>query len=291
MKTKEVFLTIAGSDPSGGAGVQSDIKTALRLDLFPCSVISAITAQNTKTVYAINSVDSSILDQQLESVLSDFTPNAVKIGLLTSSDAIGIVADYIKKYELQNVVLDPVLSPTLKHKDPDYSLINHMVEELFPHVSLVTPNINEKDVFERATGKDFNQICDAFLLKGGHAEGENCIDLLYYYEFSGDHHKIPSTAFPTINYNHSSLFDQGNILPDAEDGEWIPTIRKFIHKKIVSENTHGTGCILSSAIACYLAKDFPLVKAVEKGIKFTEDSLIKAKEYRFWQGNYGPSLI
>lgn len=291
MKSKPVFLSIAGSDPSGGAGIQTDLKTAIKLDVYPCSAITSITAQNTSSVNAVFPLEPTEIRAQLEAVLTDFHPDSLKIGLVSSREAIDVIYAIIKDFKLHNIVLDPIVSPTLKSDEPDLSLCDAMAEYLFPLALLITPNLREKEIFEEATGKKFEDLCEAFLLKGGHGDGDQCVDRLYYYHSESPVESFPSTAFPTINFNHSSLYDQGNLLPQADDGRVVLKQRDFRHKRIATNNTHGTGCVLSSAIACFLAREYPLEKAVEKGIKFTYDSLEHSANFKFWEGNYGPALI
>lgn len=292
MKDKKVLLTIAGSDTSGGAGLQADLKTAIRLGFYPCSVISVITAQNSIEFSGCWPVAVDILEAQLEAVFHDFVPDAVKIGLLASAEQVLCVSLLLKRYSAQNVVVDPVLSPTLKDGEPDLDLCREMVRELFPLSRLVTPNIPEKEWFEKATGESFDTLCEAFLLKGGHSGNQQITDTLFYYSSDlNENASLPSSAFPTINFNHSSLFNHGNLVPEAVSEEPILLNREYRHKKLSTSNLHGTGCILSTAIACYLGMDYSLEKAVEKGLDFTQNALQSSSQFRFWKGEYGPSLI
>lgn len=290
MKVKKVVLVIGGSDPSGGAGIQADIKTAVRLGLYPCSAVTALTAQNGKTVTGIWPVEKDILRSQLDAVFSDFTPAAVKVGLLTSEEGIRCVASCLEEFEAQNIVVDPVITPTLSSGDKRDSLYPVLAEFLFPLATLVTPNIPEKDLIESSTGQPLESLCSAFLLKGGHSKGEFVEDTLFYRSHVAPGHPAPSSAFPTLNFNHSSAFIQDSILPPPEEEiHWVS--KTFRHKRISTGNTHGSGCVLSSAIASFLAEGYDLEHAVEKAIKFLHDAMRDSSIWKPNEGPYGPVLI
>lgn len=288
----EVVLFIGGSDPSGGAGIQTDIKTAVRLGVYPCSVLTSLTAQNSSRIDGVWAVDSDIIKAQLKSVLSDFKPSAVKIGLLRSVEAILYVVEAIEEYRLQNVVVDPVLSLTLDSGTPDGEFISTLVERLFPLAVLVTPNLPEKETIEKVMGGDFGSLCNAFLLKGGHAAESYVIaDVLYTHAQAFNPTESPSSTFPTINFNHSGNYFHDSLVPDPVEFSATLEEKTFTHRRIPSGNTHGTGCMLSSAITCYLARDYDLQKAVKKGIDFTHEALKKSLNIKITSGPYGPSQI
>ena len=291
MKERKIVLTVAGSDPSGGAGIQADIRTAVKLDTYPCSVITAITAQNTMGVDNIWGIDRLQLEGQLSSVLDDIKPDAVKIGLLSSAVDIDVIVRAIQKYDLINIVVDPVLSPTLNAKEPDRALAEAYVKDLFPLATIVTPNIPEKDFFEKLANSPFGQLCDAYLLKGGHTEGEICEDILFYHSLERTSTDFQSTSFPTLN-NRTQPFLPQDMSPLAEEEYYSSvTSRKFRHKRVSTSNTHGSGCVLSTAIACYLAQEYHLEKAVESGLKFTSNALREAAGFKLGRGDYGPALM
>lgn len=234
-------LTIAGSDSSGGAGIQADLKTITALGLYGSSVITNLTAQNTTGVYVTEPVSRNMLADQLDAVLSDITPQAVKIGMVGTSSAIEIIVGKMLNYPQVPVVTDPVMISTSGRRLLDESAIHALTDRLFPISALITPNIPEAEVLlstekkEIHTKKDMEEavcqlskkFCTSVLLKGGHrVEGADDV-----------------------------LFHQGLIT-------W------FSGKRINSPNTHGTGCTLSSAIACGLAKEMDL-----------EKSILTAKEY------------
>lgn len=289
---RRIFLTIAGSDPSGGAGIQADIRTAIAHGLYPCSVITAITAQNTSKFEGSWAVDPDTIEAQLRSVLSDIRPDAVKIGMLPNAEAVKRVADLIREFELFNVVLDPMLSPTLSSSEPDKNLVGALCKDMLPVATVVTPNVAEMELLEKACGESLDEVCPAVLVTAGHTEGKNIVDRLLLNVHASNPDNSPSTAFPTINFNHSALYDFNKILPNEEGiGESKVEVVEFTHPRIDSENTHGTGCILSSAIACNLANGYILEKAVKNAINFTEEALRKAKDFKLGKGNYGPALI
>lgn len=289
MKFKKLFLTIGGNDPSGGAGILADIRTAHSLGLYPCAVVTSITAQNSMNVDGIWPVPINEIEAQLSSIFSDLKICAVKIGLMPTPEIIIKVAAMIEAIDIEYVVVDPVLSPTLNKTPSDSNLIKAYAEVMFPLANLVTPNIPEKNIFEQTTGKKFEDLCNAFLLKGGHAQGKDCIDRLYFHNFSSIELNLPSSAFPTIHHNNSSLFHDSPVVSfDNEDGAIME--RQFIHKRIETSNTHGSGCILSSAIACFLAKGYELYDAVNEAIHFTDRAIQQSAYISFGKGKYGPAL-
>ena len=284
------FLTIAGSDPSGGAGIQADIRVASRLDLYPCSVVTAVTAQNSNEVSGLWEVPADMIEKQLESVLEDYRPQSVKIGMLLSPKSVETVSTVLRKHEISNIVVDPVLSPTLLNKEPDKDLVSSLCENLFPIATLITPNIEEKKVIESLTGINLWEQYEAVLVKGGHSEDKHVTDVLYYHSFANEMHSNASTAFPSLNHDTLPYFPNDTYRAPSEDDSYLE-IKEFVNKRIETDNTHGTGCILSSAISCYLALDYDLVKSVELGIKFTRDALKKSISQKPCQGKYGPALI
>ena len=225
-------LTIAGSDSSGGAGIQADIKTMTVLGTYAMSCICALTAQNTLGVYDILEVTPSHLHEQLKAVFEDIFPDAIKIGMVFSSGLAHQIAEDLKHYNAQNIVLDPVMVSTSGKKLICDDAIETIKSELFPLARVITPNIpegeelsgmkisNEADLKECA-GLLGEKYSVAVLLKGGHLT-DTANDYLY------------------------------------ENGEF--TVFKSNH--IATENTHGTGCTLSSAIAAHLAKGEDLKTAV-----------------------------
>lgn len=236
-------LTIAGSDSSGGAGIQADLKTMITNGVYAMSAITALTAQNTTGVRAISQVEPDFLQQQMEAVFEDIYPDAVKIGMVSSKKLVQIIADELQKYNAKNIVLDPVMVATSGARLIDEEAIHVLTEKLLPLATLVTPNIPEaeilsgrsiqceKDMIEAAKEINKRYRC-AVLCKGGHAV-EDANDLLY-----------------------------------TKD-----TIKWFYGKRIENPNTHGTGCTLSSAIAANLAKGYDLETSVFRAKNYLSNAL------------------
>lgn len=228
-------LSIAGSDSSGGAGIQADLKTMTLNGVYAMSVITALTAQNTTGVSNISEVSPDFLVQQLDAVFSDIFPDAVKIGMISSATAIKTIAEKLTEYKPKHIVLDPVMVSTSGSRLINEDAVDTLKSRLLPLASLLTPNIPEAEVLSGlpiqcredmiCATKQISETCGcAVLCKGGH-NNENADDLLY------------------------------------ENGRchW------FYGKRIFTPNTHGTGCTLSSAITANLAKGFDLLTAIERG--------------------------
>lgn len=256
MGSKSVLLTIAGSDPFGGAGIQADLKTAERLGCYGCSVITALTAQNSHGVADIWPVGSEIVETQLLSLMEDIKPDAVKIGMIADAPTIRVVGNILKHYKVSNIVVDPVLTPTKGKSLIKESVIEALYEYIFPIATLITPNLPESKKLSDTVKKDVFHYNTAVLLKGGHSGSEIIEDILI------------------INKNSSSLQE-----------------KKYSHARIPTINTHGSGCVLSSAIACGLAKGYSLEEAVEDGIRFITSALSSFIDIRLGSGGYGPTLF
>lgn len=231
-------LTIAGSDSGGGAGIQADLKAFAAQGVFGMSVITAVTAQNTMEVRSVQNIDLSIIKDQIEAVFDDLPVNAVKIGMLLSSETVELVANTLKKYKPEFIVLDPVMVSKGGHHLLQEEAITALKKHMIPLATVITPNIPEAEVLTGIriqSTEDLMDVCRAIhllgaktvLLKGGHLSGES-IDLFF----------------------------------DGREFHWIKGER--IHTK----NTHGTGCTLSSAIAANLAKGASLKTAIEISKKY-----------------------
>ncbi|SET97418.1 hydroxymethylpyrimidine/phosphomethylpyrimidine kinase [[Clostridium] aminophilum] len=236
-------LTIAGSDCSGGAGIQADIKTMTMNGVYAMSAITALTAQNTTGVRAIQESTPDFLQQQIDAVFEDIYPDAVKIGMVSSSELICVIADRLRHYDARNIVVDPVMVATSGSSLLKTDAVMTMTEKLLPVAALVTPNIPEAEVLSGMTihTKDdmlaaAREIGDryscAVLLKGGHS----------------------------INDANDLLYTDGKLI-------W------FEGKRIDNPNTHGTGCTLSSAIAANLAKGFSLADSVQRAKDYISGAL------------------
>ena len=236
-------LSIAGSDCSGGAGIQADIKTMTMNGVYAMSAITALTAQNTTGVRAIQESTPDFLKQQLDAIFEDIYPDAVKIGMVASSELIRVIAERLRYYDAKNVVVDPVMVASAGSSLIKQEAVQTLIQELLPISTLVTPNIPEAQVLSGLTiqtKEDMiaaaKQIGDqyhcAVLLKGGHSIND-ANDLLY------------------------------------ADGEF----HWFEGKRIDNPNTHGTGCTLSSAIASNLAKGYTLAESVQRAKDYISGAL------------------
>ena len=247
--TQKTVLTIAGSDSSGGAGIQADLKTIEAHGLYGMSVITALTAQNTMGITGIMPTNPEFVAKQLDAVCSDIMPDAVKIGMLPDSGVMRAVAYAIDKYELKNVVLDPVLSSTSGTHFSGKEALEYMKEELFPRSMIITPNIPEAEILRRDKGISSREdmveaakyLAERYgcnvLLKGGHSKFDDdkaAADLLYF------------------------AHTDNCIRSETKHYSWL------VGKRFNNPNTHGTGCTLSSAIACELAKGIDLEQAVKE---------------------------
>lgn len=242
-KKLPAVLSIAGSDCSGGAGIQADLKTIQSHGLYGMSVVTAVTAQNTCGVFDVEMVSERNLRAQLEAVFTDIVPDSVKIGMLGSQDTVEIVADALEKYRPKKVVLDTVMLSTSGHTLLDDAAKQRMTERLFPLVSLVTPNIPEMEVLTALPvrcSREMEESAKCFwekyripvLVKGGHAAG-----------------------------------GADDVLWDGEKLYW------YREDRIESSNTHGTGCTLSSAIASRLALGCGLPQAVALGKAYVRGAI------------------
>ena len=236
-------LTIAGSDSSGGAGIQADIKTMTCNGVFAMSAVTALTAQNTTGVQGIFEVSPEFLGLQIDSVFTDIRPDAVKIGMVASKELISVIAERLSFYKAENIVVDPVMVATSGAKLISDDAIDALKEKLFPLASVLTPNIPEAEVLSGMEIKSAEDMCAAAKLIG---ERYGCAVLC-----KGGHQ---------LNDANDLLFHKGV-------SHW------FNGKRINNPNTHGTGCTLSSAIASNLAKGFTLDESVERGKAYISGAL------------------
>ena len=242
MKMKTA-LTIAGSDCSGGAGIQADMKTMTVNGVYAMSVITALTAQNTTGVRAIQESTPDFLKQQLDAVFEDIYPDAVKIGMVASSELIRVIAARLKYYDANNVVVDLVMVATSGSALMKNDALQTLIDELLPLATLVTPNIPEAQVL---SGRNI----------------ENKEDMLIAAKYIGD------------TYHCAVLLKGGHNINDANDLLYANgALTWFAGKRIENPNTHGTGCTLSSAIASNLAKGFTLVASVQRAKDYISGAL------------------
>ncbi|HVE44056.1 MAG TPA: bifunctional hydroxymethylpyrimidine kinase/phosphomethylpyrimidine kinase [Gammaproteobacteria bacterium] len=250
-------LTIAGTDPSGGAGIQADIKTISATGCYAASVITALVAQNTQGVQAIQEVPAAFVMQQINSVFSDLDISAVKIGMLHNKKIIETVSSALEKLKPKNIVLDPVMVAKNGCKLLPSNIIHFIRERLFPLVNLITPNLFEAEKIlgekietlpemESAAEKIGNTFNVNVLLKGGHLNTTQSSDVLYS--------KKDLTHY------------------------W------FHEERINTKNTHGTGCTLSSAIASYLAQGCTLQHAIHISKKYLTKAIESGRNFQIGRG-------
>ncbi|MGB9824868.1 MAG: bifunctional hydroxymethylpyrimidine kinase/phosphomethylpyrimidine kinase [Candidatus Hydrothermia bacterium] len=244
-----IALTIAGSDSSGGAGIQADLKTFEAFDVYGMSVITALTAQNTFEVTGIFPATPEFVELQIRTVFADIVPDAVKTGMLFNTGTIEAVARILKEFEVKNLVIDPVMVAKSGAKLLQDEAINALISKLLPISLVVTPNIpeaeiiaeikiNTKDDLIRAGKEILKKGPKWVLMKGGHAETEEAIDL---------------------------LISKGSVL-------------EFREKRIHTKNTHGTGCTLSSAITALLAMGYDVPEATLLAKKYIQKALENAPD-------------
>ena len=236
-------LTIAGSDSSGGAGIQADIKTMTMNGVFAMSAITALTAQNTTGVTGILNATPDFLEKELDAIFTDIFPDAVKIGMVSSAELITVIAEKLKAYGAKHAVVDPVMVATSGAKLLEDDAIDTLKEKLLPLAEVLTPNIPEAEI-----------------LAGMKIESPTDME----------------TAARTISetYGCAVLCKGGHDLNDANDLLWKDGAgRWFKGRRIANPNTHGTGCTLSSAIASNLAKGMELETAVERAKEYISGAL------------------
>ena len=259
-KTYRRTLTIAGSDSSGGAGIQADLKTFAANGCYGMSVITALTAQNTQGVAAIHAAPVDFVAKQLDAVLADVGADAVKIGMLFSPELIETVARKLKEYRVERIVLDPVMVAQSGDKLLRDDAVEALQTHLIPLAEIVTPNLPEAEVLlgrkipgaaeMPAAAQDLMRFgCRNVLVKGGHLEGEASDDCL----FLGAKKRLVR-------------------MPGA---------------RIETRNNHGTGCTLSSAIAAFLARDFGMEEAVRRAKAYVAAAIQAGAAYRIGHG-HGP---
>lgn len=241
--TRKTVLTIAGSDSSGGAGIQADLKTMLANGVYGMSAVTALTAQNTTGVTGILDVPKEFLAQQLDAVFTDIFPDAVKIGMVSSKELITVIAERLSYYNAKNIVLDPVMVSSSGRPLLAEDALTSMTEKLFPLADVLTPNLSETEIISGM------KICTK----------EDMLE-----------------AAKKINarYGCSVLCKGGHRMTDADDLlVWEGGFNWFAGARIDNPNTHGTGCTLSTAIACGLAKENTPLQAVEAAKEYVSGAI------------------
>ncbi len=258
MSRVPVVLSVAGSDPSGGAGVQADLKTATALGVYAGAVLTALTAQNTTGVQGIHAVPAAFVRDQLDSVLSDLDVRVVKIGMLGTPDVAQVVADALRRHPVAHVVLDPVMVASSGDRLVPQETVRVVVDELLPLASLVTPNVPEAELLTGTTVDDVDGLeragrllveagAGAALVKGGHLAGPHSVDVLV-----------------------------------GADGT-----TRLEAPRVETPHTHGTGCSLSSAVAAFLVRGAPLPDAVARAKDYLVAALASGSRREVGSG-HGP---
>lgn len=249
-------LTIAGSDSCGGAGVQADVKTMSALGCYAATAITAITVQNTLGVTAVHAVPPEIVAGQIRVVMDDIKPRAVKVGMVNDTATIIAIADALKDYDVEHIVVDPLMVATSGSRLMQDDAVEVFCKQLLPLATLLTPNIPETEVLSGITVSDKESMdsaalrilqlgCSNLLVKGGHLEGKK-IDRLYGEEE-----------------------------------------REYVGENVVTRNTHGTGCTLSSAITSFLAQGLPVDEAIGAAKEWLTKALRAGADVEIGKG-HGP---
>lgn len=261
MKQYYRVLTIAGSDSGGGAGIQADIKTISALGAMATTAITAITVQNTLGVTEVLPIPPQTVEAQIRAILSDIGTDAVKIGMLHNAETIQVVHRVLKEFNIENIILDPVMISTSGKALLEEKAISALKKYLIPSVKVITPNIPEAEIL---LGREIKNLEDfpsraqelseklggiSVLLKAGHIDGDEITDIFY----------------------------------NAQSNKSIA----LVGKRIVSDNKHGTGCTLSSALATLLAQGQALDEAAQKAKEYVNEAISQGAEYKIGEGN-GP---
>ena len=271
MKKYICALTIAGSDSSGGAGIQADIKTMSALGVYAASAITSVTVQNTVGVSAIQAISPDIVGGQIKAVMEDIRPQAVKIGMVNDRDTIVAIAGVLSQFRdvWQSVIVDPVMVSTSGCRLTQEDALSDFCSLLLPSATLLTPNIPEAEILSGMkilTEEDMHLAahrildlgCRAVLIKGGHSEGNRKVDMLYVRDDS---------------------IVEGQLV--------VRPVQRYEHETITTRNTHGTGCTLSSAITSFVARGLCLADAIGAAKKYLSEAIGAGKDVEIGKG-HGP---
>jgi hydroxymethylpyrimidine/phosphomethylpyrimidine kinase len=253
-------MTVAGFDPSGGAGIQADIKTISALGCFATSALTALPVQNTLGVKSIHSIPVSVVVEQMRAIVDDIPPDAIKIGMVHSTELVDAITGTLAGYPaLRNMVFDPVMVATSGHRLIEDETIGAIVERLFPVAAVITPNMDEAAVLAEMEIETLDDMyvagekilklgCNSLLLKGGHLKTPRLTSLFF----------------------------------DGAGG-----VTEFHSERVETRNTHGSGCTLSSAIASYLARGESLSGAVARAQEYVTAAIVAGADVAVGHGN-GP---
>lgn len=260
MKKYFTVLTIAGTDSGGGAGIPADIKAVSACGSYASCAVTAVTVQNTLGVSAVHDVPAEIINGQIRAVIDDIGADAVKIGMLSNALTVRTVAGTLKDYKIKNVVLDPVMVSTSGHRLLADDAVSALKNDLMPLARIITPNVPEAEVLlgEKITSQ---------------SETENCAKMLS--AICGN-----SVLLKAGHFNDEVLFD---VFYNAE----TLTITKYETRRVITENTHGTGCTLSSSLAAFLSQGQTMENAVKNAEDYISNAILKGAEYKIGNG-HGP---
>ena len=267
-------LSIAGSDSSGGAGIQADIKTISTLGLYAQTAITALTAQNTTGVFGIENVDPEFLAEQIDVVFGDICPDAVKIGMAPSPEAVSAIADSLRRNSARNIVLDPVMVATSGSSLSTDKSVETLVGVLMPLADVITPNIPEAEALS-----GIPITCEDDMVQAARVIQERIV---------GEYADLSESDAPAILIKGGHFIDESSddFLLDGSGQEiWIHG------KRIDNRNTHGTGCTLSSAIACGLAKGESIEEACRSAKRYLAEILEAGLENGFDLGSGSGPLM
>ena len=272
-------LSIAGSDPSGGAGIQGDIKTIFAEGCYGMGAITGLTAQNTKGVSAVMPVPADFLRKQIEEILRDIRPDAIKIGMSVTAAQVDIIANLIKRYSLENVIVDPVIAPTSGVEFASEEVMKSLIEKLFPLSTLVTPNLPEaKRIYEiieyqKLQLKDDGQLQSQFKIQSqsqtqihGKAANLSASELACFIGRSCGCNVL-------IKGGHAEGYHATDYLWTASDENMIGCTAEFKGDRVETTSSHGTGCALSSSIAANMAKGHTLETSIDRGKEYVKAAL------------------
>jgi len=251
-------LTIAGFDGSGGAGIQADIKTISALGSYATSILTALPVQNTVGVKSIHAIPASVVKEQIQTILEDIYPSSIKIGMVHTAELVGVIMEALKDNKVP-IVFDPVMVATSGHRLIETATVAAIIERLIPLADIITPNLQEASILADipihnvadmylAGEKIMKTGCKSVLIKGGHLESDQLTSLYF-----------------------------------ANDS----TVHEFTYPKLNTQNTHGSGCTLSSAIATYIAQGETFLNAITLAQEFVHRAIAEGINVKTGKGN-GP---
>lgn len=257
-KNYNIVLTIAGTDSCGGAGVPADIKAISACGCYASCAVTAVTVQNTLGVKAVHDIPPEIISGQIKAVLEDIGADSIKIGMLSKVETVRTVAQAIRCANVKNIVLDPVMVSTSGHRLLSEEAVEVLKNELLPLATIITPNVPEAEVLlsKKISGQNETEKCAeelaqlagcSVLLKAGHFLDDDLFDVLYNFE--------------------------------------TKAVTKFETRRVKTQNTHGTGCTLSSALAAFLAKGLSLECAVENAENYIQNAIREGSDYQLGNGH------